>query len=322
MRYPHLISALKTVFAVTLISVLGSRVAFAQPTYPDPSQTYHTGSVLLDDGNGNTVLLQLPTGLTGPSSSIFEIPIQPNGAQPSGYVEQGTATGQALRWDNTLQVWYPITLTPRFPDISDAPGDNVIIDNNLVINGTLNVAGPTHLHSTLIVDGLTTLNKGVVVKEAGVTKFDITSDGIDVNGVTNLNGHLFANAAGNMIGDGNDIAQLTVRGQIGGTRNHFIVNGNTLLNGGLTLANATSFDATTPVAVTPSMNIIYVTGGTGSLLPLTITGGVDEGQTIIIVNQSTSALTFGTYTIPAAVGGQCGAMFAFDGATWTILAVK
>jgi hypothetical protein len=318
MRHPRLSPTL--IVAISIILMLGSSVALAQPAYPDPSQTYHTGSVLLDDGNGNTVLLQLPTGLTGPSSSIFEIPIQPNGAQPSGYVEQGTATGQMLRWDDNLQVWYPTTFTP-YPDITDNSGDNVVINNNLVVNGTLNVSGATHLHNTLLVDGATTLNNGVVVKHLGATIFDVTSDGIDVNGVTNLNGHLFANAAGNMIGDGSDVTQLTVRGQIGGISNHFIVNGNTLLNGGLTYGNITSVVAGTAIPVFASTNIVYITTLDGSPQPVSFTGG-SEGQTIILINQSSSNLTFGAFTVPASGATQSGAMFAYDGSTWSILAAK
>lgn len=109
---------------------------------------------------------------------------------------------------------------------------------NVTIDGDLDVAeqitGPNVGHSlgTATTDG-TVLNI-LGDPNNGSDELDVEGD-VQIDGTTNIDGILTANAAANTIGSTADATQLTIEGSNGGTADALIVNGNALFNSDITV---------------------------------------------------------------------------------------
>jgi hypothetical protein len=121
--------------SITFLLALCLTVAVAVNTYGQ-NRVVGARSIILDDGSGHTITLQI-SGVLG-ANSVYNIPVPPAGNPPAGFVNTGSAPGQTLYWNSTNSDWEASSV---ITNNTNGNGTNVTVTAPVVLNNSLSITG-------------------------------------------------------------------------------------------------------------------------------------------------------------------------------------
>ncbi len=265
-RWPmiSLRSAPATTLGIISLAVAVALLSVASRPVLGQGRALGAGSLVLDDGAGNSITIQPPAGLG--SSYVYILPTPPIGSTSAGFVDLGAAIGQTLFW--TGSAWSPSNFLANtnagiglgFASVPAAFPFPVMLHTNFGpdFNGTLNLGDATHHFSTLYVDNIVgTTGFADVWTRSGATLAPTTSgDNVTTSG----------NISTTSFGSISSANGLTITGP-------FTANGGAGTSGQVLTINGAGNPVWTSPGALSTVTFANITNGTNTVAAMTVGGG-------------------------------------------------